>query len=69
MFFSSSAQRVVIFNIGSGQLLEKILDSGSGRSVEIYDWIFSGLFITLGYFWVYRTSSLFLDFIIILGIF
>merc|ERR550519_120681 len=38
---TSSAQRVGFFNIGSG------------RSVEIYDRVFSGIFFTLGYFWVF----------------
>ena len=31
----------------------------SGRSVEIYDWVFSGIFFTLGYSWVYLIISVY----------
>ena len=26
---------------------------GLGRSVEVYDWVFSGIFFSLEYFWVF----------------
>ena len=51
---SISAQRAGFFNIGSGQVLDKILGIGSGKSVEIYDQVYPGIFFTLGYFWVFR---------------
>ena len=37
--------------------MEKIPGSGSGRSVEIYNRVFSGIFFTLGYFWVFLGIS------------
>ena len=43
----------------SGRVLDKIPGSGSGRSVEIYDWVFSGIFFTLGYSWVYLIISVY----------
>ena len=49
-----SAQRVGFFNIWSGQVLQKILGIGSGRSVEIYDQVNPGIFFTLKYFRVFR---------------
>ena len=45
------AQRVGFFNIRSGRVLDKIPGSGSGRSVEIYDQVFLGIFFIFGYFW------------------
>ena len=50
----SSAQRVGFFNIGSGRVLDKIPGSGSSRSVEKYDQVFPGIFLTFGYFRVFR---------------
>ena len=47
------AGRVFQYRVGLGQVLEKIPGSGSGRSVEIYDRIFLGIFFTLGYFQVF----------------
>ena len=38
------------FIIGSGRVLEKIPGSGSGRSVEIYNRVFSGISFTLGFY-------------------
>ena len=64
-WFTTSGQRVGFLNIGSGWVLEKILGSGSGRSVEIYDRVFSGILFTLVNFRVFlgirdpRISSLF----------
>ena len=51
------AQRVGCFNIGSGLVFEKILGFGLGRSVEMYDRLFLGIFFTLGYFWVFLGIS------------
>ena len=46
--------RVFQYWVGSGRVLEKIPGSGSMRSVEIYNRVFSGIFFTLGYFRVFR---------------
>ena len=51
------AQRVGFFNIGSGLVFEKILGFWLGRSVEMYDRLFLGIFFTLGYFWVFLGIS------------
>ena len=50
------AGRVFQYRVGSGRVLDTIPGSGfgSGRSVEIYDWVFPGIFFTLGYFRVFR---------------
>ena len=53
----TSAQQVGFFSIRSGRVLDKIPGSGSGRSVEIYDRVFPGIFFTLGYFRVFRVFS------------
>ena len=58
----TSAQRVGFFNIGSGRVgyWKKYRVAGrvgSGRSVEIYDRVFSGIFFTLGYFRVFLGIS------------
>ena len=55
----NSAQRVGFFNIGSGRVLNKIpgSGSGSGRSVEKYDRVFPGIFVTFGYYRVFRVFS------------
>ena len=55
----SRAQRVGFFNIGSGRVgywtkYRVAGRVGSGRSVEIYDRVFPGIFFTLGYFRVCR---------------
>ena len=50
-----SAQQVGFFNIGSG--IGQNTGFGSGRSVEIYDRVFSGIFFTFGYFRVCRVFS------------
>ena len=52
----SSAQRVGFFNIGSGRVgyWKKYRVAGWARvGVEIYSWVFSGIFFTLGYFQVF----------------
>ena len=60
-----SAQQVGFFNIGSG--IGRNTGFRSGRSVEIYDQVFSGILFTLGNFRVFlgiqdpRISSLFLE--------
>ena len=41
------------YQVGSGRVLEKIPGYRSGKSSEIYDRIISGIFFTLGYFWVF----------------
>ena len=56
------AQRVGFFSIGSGRVgyWKKYRVAGrvgSGRSVEIYDRVFSGIFFTLGYFRVFLGIS------------
>ena len=38
------AGRVFQYRVGSGRVLDKIPGSGSGRCVEIYDWVFLGIF-------------------------
>ena len=58
----SRAQRVGFFNIGSGRVgywtkYRVAGRVGSGRSVEIYDRVFPGIFFTLGYFRVCRVFS------------
>ena len=45
------------YRVGSGEVLEKIPGSGSGRSVKIYERVFSGIFFTLGYFRVFLGIS------------
>ena len=57
-----SALRVGFFNIGSGRVgywtkYRVAGRVGSGRSVEIYDRVFPGIFFTLGYFRVCRVFS------------
>ena len=52
-----SAQQVGFFNIKSGRVLEKIPGYRSGKSSEIYDRVISGIFFTLGYFWVFLGIS------------
>ena len=54
-----SAQRVGFFDIGQvwsgiGQNTGKQVGFGSGRSVEIYDRAFPGIFFTLRYFRIFR---------------
>ena len=56
---SISAQRVGFFNIRSGPVLDKILGIGSGRSVEIYDQVYPGIFFTLRYFGYFRVCQVF----------
>ena len=29
----------------------------SGKSVDLYDWVFSGIFFILGYFWIFLGIS------------
>ena len=53
----SSAQRVGFFNIGLGRVLDKILGSGSYRSVEVYDRIFPGILGISGYSRVFPGMS------------
>ena len=58
------AQRVGFFNIGSGRVgywtkYRVAGRVGSGRSVEIYDRVFPGIFFTLGYFRVCRVCRVF----------
>ena len=64
MYFGSRAQRVGFFNIGSGRVgywtkYRVAGRVGSGRSVEIYDRVFPGIFFTLGYFRVCRVCRVF----------
>ena len=51
--------RVFQYRVGLviGKNTGKRLGFGSGRSVEIYDWVFSGIFCTLGHFLVFLGIS------------
>ena len=42
--------RVFQYRVGSGRVVDKIPGSGSGRSVEIHNRVFLGIFFTFGYF-------------------
>ena len=58
------AQRVVFFNIGQVlagyQKKSRIAGGfGSGRRVEIFNRVFSGILFTLGYFRVFRVIWIF----------
>ena len=50
---------VRLSEVGSGQVLEKILGngSGSGRVGLLKYKVFSGIFFTLGYSWVFSGTS------------
>ena len=53
------AGRVFQYRVGSGigQNTGYRVGFGSGRSVEICDWVFPGISFTLGYFRVFRVFS------------